>query len=230
MDKLLAIVIPAWNNYHAYTKKTLQFLKKLPPNHKVFLIDNASTDDTKFLVSSKNIEIIHNKNNLFFAKACNQGFTLAKTQGFQHVMFLNNDIKIIGNYDSWTKPIILQAEKGKIVGPTVGCLDDNLNFICESNKFPVKGHWYISGWNITASVNTWNKLILPHHKGPINEIFGFYFEDTDLSLRAQKLNIVCEIIPVPVKHFGKATSKKLGLNELYLRAKNIFLNQWQGKL
>ncbi|MFA5758931.1 MAG: glycosyltransferase [Clostridia bacterium] len=226
-NKKLAIVIPVWNNW-SYTKTAISHLDRLPDDHKLFIIDNGSQDDTSKLLPSKKLDIIRNKENLFFAKACNQGFTSAVDQGFPYVMFLNNDIRVFGNPDCWTAPLITAAEKGYLVGPTAGCLDNNLNFICEAPKIPTRGHWYVSGWCITASVQTWNKLIVD--EGPFSTEFTFYFEDTDLGFRAKQLNISSLIIPVPVKHLGKASSKKLGVSNLYLNAKPIFMNKWKNKV
>ena len=230
VEKTLAIVIPVFNNW-SYTNRAIQDLLKLPADHTIIIVDNGSVDETKNL-SEKGfggrVLVIRNTENLFFAKACNQGFDKAVKLGFQNVMFLNNDIRVFGNPDSWTAPLIARAKKGSIVGPTVGCLDDNLVFICEASKVPTRGFWYISGWCITASVETWQKLVVD--EGPWGLEFRFYFEDGDLSFRAKALNIPCEVVPIPVKHFGKATSKKFGLSELYLHSKPIFLDKWKGKV
>jgi GT2 family glycosyltransferase len=227
MDKKLAIIIPVYNNW-AFTNNTLQYLDCLKNNHKIIIVDNASTDNTKNLISDEKITVIKNKTNLFFAKACNQGYVEAKEQGYENVMFLNNDIKVTDKFDCWTDPLIDSAEEGCISGPTVGCLANDLSFICETAKFPTKGIWYMAGWNIIASVSTWDKLT--KEEGPFDLDFPFYFADTNQSLTAQKLGIKSEIIPVPVKHFGKATAKNIGVNELYQSARNVFLNKWQGKV
>ena len=224
-EKILAIVIPVFNNWH-FTKNTIQYLNCLNKTHHIIIVDNASTDNTSKLISSENITVIKNSQNLFFAKACNQGYFEAKKLGYKNVMFLNNDIKVVDKYSDWTKDLIHYSELGMIVGPTVGCLDSNYNFICEAGKIPTNGHWYLSGWNITASIENWDKLVLPGEIGPFSSEFGFYFEDTDLGLRAHKQNIMCSVVPVPVKHFGKASSKQLGVNTLFSNAKTIFLNKW----
>jgi GT2 family glycosyltransferase len=229
MEKKLAIVIPVYNNW-TFTKNTMQYLDCLPNNHKIIIVDNFSTDNTKELISNEKFEIIKNKSNLFFAKACNQGYCEAKKLGYENVMFLNNDIKVTDNFNNWTEKLIESAENGNIVGPTVGCLADDLSFICETNKFPTKGIWYMSGWNITASISTWDKLIIDGNDGPISTEFNFYFEDADLGIRAQKLNIPSEIVSIPVKHYGKATAKNIGVSSLYQSAREIFLKKWQGKL
>lgn len=227
MDKDLAIVMPVLNNWH-FTKKALKDLSNLP--HKIILVDNGSSDNTKNLETSNNIEIIRFDSNRGFGGACNAGFRLGKELGYKNVMFLNNDIKVINYFDSWTTKIIDKAMEGSIVGPTIGCLDDNFNFICEASKKPSKGYWYLSGWCITALVDTWEKLIVNNDKGPFSSEFFVYFEDTDLGFRAQELNIACDVVSIPVRHFGKATSKNLGISNLYKDSKSIFLNKWKQRI
>lgn len=224
-QKILAIVIPVFNNW-LYTQKTLKYLKDLPENHLVIIIDNGSTDQTKKLISGPCLEVIHNETNFGFAKACNIGYSKAVELGYENVMFLNNDIKVIDEFNNWTYQIIDRAMEGEIVGPTVGVLDDKLNFVCEASKWPTKGFGYLSGWNITASVNVWNQLIQKDQIGPFSTSFFAYFEDTDLSFRANVMGLKQSIIPVPVRHFGRVTGKKLGLSNLYSKSRNIFLELW----
>lgn len=230
MNKKLAIVIPVWNNWN-YTKRTIEQLKLLPDNNRLIIVDNGSTDETNKLTTSKHFDVVRNIENLGFAKGCNLGFKHAVDLGYENVLFLNNDIKVFGNLDSWTAPLIAHAEKDRIVGPTVGCFDDNLNFICEAPKWPERGHGYLSGWCICSSVSTWEKLVLPGDLGPFSTEFGLaYFEDSDLGFRIRKAGLETIVVPVPVKHLGKATSKKLNLSQLYLGAKKIFLAKWKGKV
>lgn len=220
----LAIVIPVFNNFN-YTAKTIQSLKQLPDDHKIIIIDNGSTDNTKSLTTNGKVIIIRNKENLGFGKACNQGFEYAKNDNFNNIMFLNNDIKISQN--NWTNEIIENCNKGFIVGPTIGCLDENFNFILECSKIPSKGFWYMSGWCISASIETWEKLILPEEIGPFNSRkFFAYFEDGDLCFRAKVINIPFSIVKIPVQHIGRMTGKKLNLSNMYKTSRETFLELW----
>jgi GT2 family glycosyltransferase len=91
-----------------------------------------------------------------------------------------------------------------------------------------KGNFYMSGWCLCAKKDVFNKFILPENefKGPFTEEFKTYFEDTDLGYRATELGIPFKIVPVPVFHFGKTTSMKLGISNLYLPAKAKFITKW----
>jgi GT2 family glycosyltransferase len=229
-ENKLAIVIPVFNNWR-FTKRALQDLSALPPDHKLFIIDNGSTDETKKLQSSGNIHVIRCLENLGFGKSCNMAFNIAVEKfKFENVMFLNNDIGVFDKFDSWTANLISAAEQGFIIGPTAGCLADNFDFICESNKLPTSGYGYISGWNITASSNTWNKLILSDELGPFrSNSFFAYFEDTDLSFRAKKLGIELKIESVPVRHIGRVTGNIIGISKLYQKSRTTFIEIWGKK-
>lgn len=235
MSKILSIVIPVFNKY-AFTKSCLQDLSKLPNDHEIIIVDNASTDETnKALAGSKEILYIKNSSNEGFAKACNKGYGNSSAP---NVMFLNNDIKVKSNFDNWTKKIIEKCKDG-LVGPTMGQLGDNLNFIKEANEI-LTGNSYMSGWCLTSSKEIWEKLALPRF-GPLklvatppqifSEEFGLaYFEDTDLSFRAKELKIPFVVQDIPVYHYGKMTSKQLDTAQLYLKAREIFIKKWTGRI
>lgn len=228
----LSIVIPVHNNHH-FTKACLKDLHQLPKDHQIVLIDNGSKPTARTAVGitragDDRLIYIRNEDNLGFAKACNQGYVAA--QG-EYIMFLNNDIRVLTDHQTWTQLVIDAAQDGSLVGPTGGLLDANLNFVKEEDKLLVSKYFYMSGWNLTASKETWEKLKINDYEGPFTEEFGgSYFEDTDLSFRAKKLGIPFKILPVPVLHFGRMTGKQLGLPELYTAAHTKFINKWTGRV
>jgi GT2 family glycosyltransferase len=237
MSKILSIVIPVWNKSH-FTKACVTDLSKLPEDHEIIIVDNGSTDDTKKLLEN-NSRIVYqcNPENLGFAKACNIGYGLATAP---NVLFLNNDIKVRSNHEDWTAPLIKWSSQA-IVGPTMGQLDDKLNFVQEANR-PLPGKSYMGGWCVAASKEIWEQLrikcdrdiIFTDHFDPIaqapqifSEEFGLaYFEDTDLSFRARKLGIPFQIVEIPVVHFGKQTSAQLNVHKFYSEARQIFIKKW----
>ena len=230
-DKVLSIVIPVFNKFN-FTRSCLNDLSKLPSNHEIIIIDNGSSDNTeKELKNNTNIVYRRNDVNLGFAKACNQGYQISSAP---NVLFLNNDIRVKSDYETWTQDIIKFSPYG-LVGPTMGQLDSKLNFVQEANKF-LPGKSYMSGWCLGASKEIWNKLEI---KRPdsftandfppqiFSEEFGIaYFEDTDLSFRARELEVPFKIIDIPVVHFGKQTSSQLNTRDLYLKARQIFVKKW----
>jgi GT2 family glycosyltransferase len=222
----LSICIPVYNKY-AFTKSCLDDLYKLPEDHEIIIIDNGSTDDTESLLKNNNrIKYIRNDNNLGFARACNQGYAAAQSD---KVLFLNNDIRVKSNHDNWTNLLIEKCDEG-LVGPTMGQLDSELNFVKESNSV-LNGNSYMSGWCLASSKSNFDKLNIKRKDSDLPQIFSeefgiAYFEDTDLSFRAKQLNIKMNVVDIPVVHFGKISSKQLNTYQLYSKAKVIFYNKW----
>ena len=71
--------------------------------YEIIIVDNGSNDGTgEFLKQSATIKvkIISNKENLGFAKACNQG---AKAASCGYLLFLNNDTE---PQHGWLEPLV----------------------------------------------------------------------------------------------------------------------------
>lgn len=231
MPKILSIVIPVYNKFN-FTKSCLNDLLHLPMDHEIIIVDNGSSDDTqKELNDNKEIVYHRNLENLGFAKACNIGYGLAAAP---NVLFLNNDVRVKSNKDFWTKPL-LEKCANYLVGPTMGQLDSQLNFVQEANKI-LSGKSYMSGWCLASSKDIWERLKIartpllieaPAAPQIFSEEFGLaYFEDTDLSFRARQLEIKMEVVDIPVVHFGKQTSAQLNTRQLYQQARKIFVKKW----
>jgi GT2 family glycosyltransferase len=235
----LSIVIPVYNKYN-FTKACLEDLKKLPSNHEIIIVDNGSSDETqvelkKLVNSGFNFVYVRNEENYGFAKACNIGYSMSRSS---NVMFLNNDIRVKDQHDSWTKEFIECADEG-LVGPTMGQLDNNLNFVQEANRV-LPGNSYMGGWCLAASKRIWEQLEVLREPVHIHDTYIFqifseefgiaYFEDTDLSFRAKQKGIQFKIVEIPVTHFGKVTSKQLNTSKLYSEARQIFIKKWTNKV
>jgi O-antigen biosynthesis protein len=232
MDKILSIIIPVYNKYN-FTKACLADLARLPEDHQIIVVDNGSSDETRReLEGNKKITYHREAVNLGFAKACNLGYSIAVAP---NVLFLNNDIRVKSNHQGWTQELIKWCPQA-LVGPTMGQLDNNLNFVQEANR-SLPGKSYMSGWCLASSKEIWNKLeirrdpTLLYDRTPPPQIFSeefglAYFEDTDLSFRARKLEIPMQIVEIPVVHFGKQTSSQLNTRQLYQQARQIFVKKW----
>lgn len=229
-----SIVIPVFNKWN-FTKSCLTDLAQLSDKHEIIIIDNASSDETsKELVSfmvglnaSCGMVPTRNEENTFHSKACNQGFRLSHGD---YVCFLNNDIRIKSNHQNWTDALIAACDSTNgIVGPTMGQLDNKLNFVREANE-QLSGNSYLGGWCIAAKRETWEKVKLPNTNQVWNEEFPFYFNDADLSFRARKLGIPLTVAKLPdVVHFGKVSAAQINIPKLYQEGRNVFLRKWAGK-
>lgn len=225
-NKILSICVPVFNKYN-YTKYCLNDLLKLPDNHEIIVIDNGSTDETqKELKNNSRIKYLRQDTNLGFAKACNIGY---KNSISPNVMFLNNDIKIKSDYKSWTNIIINSLENNNIIGPTGGMIDikNDFKFLYETND-DKKQINYMSGWCLSAKKEVFDKLIINNYDGPFSEEFGkAYYEDTDLSFRANNFGFTFKLVDIPIIHIGKISSNQINTYELYNNARKIFLNKWK---
>jgi GT2 family glycosyltransferase len=102
---------------------------------------------------------------------------------------------------------------------------------------------YLSGWCLAGSKKTFDKLILNHYMhdvtdkieegkawGPWNEKFFAYFEDGDLSWRAEELSIKLKTMPIDVHHFKRMTGKKMDMQGMYKQSQQIFRGIWKERL
>lgn len=228
--KKLSIIIPVFNKWN-FTKACLEDLSQLSDDHEIIIVDNASSDETNEQIMALSntphlyykLSYFRNDENLGFAKACNKGYQIARSD---NVLFLNNDIRVKSNHENWTQALIDRCSEG-LVGPTMGQLNKDLSFMREENKL-LEGNAYMSGWCLASSKEIFNKLIINDYKGPFSEEFGIaYFEDTDLGFRSHLAGIKNIIVEIPVVHFGKQTSKQLNTYQLYTKARNIFVQKWK---
>jgi GT2 family glycosyltransferase/tetratricopeptide (TPR) repeat protein/glycosyltransferase involved in cell wall biosynthesis len=113
---LVSIIIPLLNKKE-YTKKCLESLYKNTDKalFELILVDNASTDGTKFLLKKwkneyENITVMNNKKNEGFAKANNKGVHNAKGK---YILFLNNDTE---PQPGWLEALLKTIENNPAVG------------------------------------------------------------------------------------------------------------------
>lgn len=227
MSKKLSIVIPVFNKWN-FTKSCLNDLSKLPDDHEIIIIDNASSDETSQEIKSfqdkmSNLVCVRNEENVFHSKACNQGYALSQAD---IVLFLNNDIRVKSNHQSWTEAIINNDYlSNSIFGPTMGQLDNKFNFVREINQ-QIQGHVYISGWCLAGHKEVLHKLEVGSNQ-VWNEHYPMYFNDTDLSFRAAKIGIGLKAVSLPdVVHFGKVSSSQVNVSKLYHEGRGVFLKDW----
>lgn len=234
----VSIVIPVFNKWN-FTKSCLKDLSQLDDKHQIIIIDNASSDETliecpKYLreLATQNplkchISYVRNEENTFHSKACNQGYNASVGE---FVIFLNNDIRVRSNHANWTEAITYACISTEgIVGPTMGQLDKNLNFVREANE-QLEGNSYIGGWCIGAERKVWEKMKIEGTNQVWNEDFPFYFNDTDLSFRARKLGVELTCIKMAdVVHFGKVSAQQINIPKLYKEGREIFMRKWGKK-
>ena len=108
-----SVIIPVWNRCEL-TRACIEALTKTIDqiSWELIVVDNHSTDETTAFLStlSGDVQIIHNQDNMGFAKACNQGAQAARGK---YLVFLNNDT--IPQPD-WLRPLVSEVEEHPEVG------------------------------------------------------------------------------------------------------------------
>ncbi len=106
MDKKIAVVILNWNG----AKLLEQFLPSVVAysnDASIYLVDNASTDNSINVIQSKfpTVKIIQNTNNFGFAKGYNEALQQVEEE---YYALINSDIEVTQN---WLTPILSIFEK-----------------------------------------------------------------------------------------------------------------------
>jgi O-antigen biosynthesis protein len=108
-----SIIIPVWNRLEL-TKQCLIALAEVTTglSFEVLVVDNGSVDGTEEFLSQLqgDVRIIRNRDNLGFAKACNQGAQAARGK---YLVFLNNDTL---PKEGWLRALVHEVEEHPEVG------------------------------------------------------------------------------------------------------------------
>jgi N-acetylglucosaminyl-diphospho-decaprenol L-rhamnosyltransferase len=113
MSTSIDVVIVAYNRYEL-TESCLRHLRAQTLDHRVILVDNGSTDDTRARVSAEwpAVKVEHFDENRGFAQACNQG--VAAGSG-KFVALLNNDVDCHPDFlERLVAPLSMDAEVGSV--------------------------------------------------------------------------------------------------------------------
>ena len=94
-SKIVYVVIVTWNG-NAWIRQAIESLQQSTYPVRIVVVDNASVDETVSTVRNyyKNVEILCMPTNLGFARATNHGIRHALSQGVDHVLLLNQDVKV----------------------------------------------------------------------------------------------------------------------------------------
>lgn len=196
-----SIIIPTWNR----GELTRQCLTALAANttdisFEVILVDNGSTDGTRDWLSTLggDVQLILNKENLGFAKACNQGACAARGK---YLVFLNNDtIPQPGWLSSLVSEVDAHPEVG-IVGSKLLYPDGTVQHagVVRDLEHRLPYHIYKSFAGNHPAVNQRREFqivtaacllirrLLFEEAGGFDEGYVNGFEDADLCLKVREL-------------------------------------------
>lgn len=241
-SKSIAIILLNWNNSD-FTIECIKSLKKTSYTHKkIFVVDNASSDDslTKISTNFPNIDIIVNSKNLGFTGGNNVGIKRALQENFDYIMLLNNDTiveesfiePLINAFDcnvGAVQPLILNYPDKETIWNNGGSIDnffgrfislDKNKNIMSIKKNKNKTSEWISGCCFMLRASLISKI------GLLDEKFFVYFEDVDWSIKISdlKLNLLIVQKSRIFHHEGASWNSKKRSSEGYVSPYTHYLN------
>lgn len=228
------VIIPNWNGVKSIGK-CLDSLTCKASN--ILVIENGSSDGSlDFLKTSyPSVRLIINKQNLGFAGGVNCGFNLAISQGYKYAALLNNDA--IAKKD-WLENLVNEMENY----PTVGIATSKI-LNSDGSTIDSTGDLYTNwGLPFPRGRKEKNSTIYDQKKevfaasggasiyrvdmlkeiGLFDEDFFAYYEDVDISFRAQLAGWQVKYVPSAIVfHQIGATSKKIKGFTTYQTMKNL---------
>jgi len=250
-----SIIIPVFNQV-AYTKQCLEMLYANTPedlSFEVIIVDNASSDETaEFLNTAtrqyRNLRVIHNNENLLFAKACNQG---AQAAGGEYLVFLNNDTEPL---PGWLDHGLARLKSDPAIGgvgskllyPDGTIQHCGIEFIARSGqKPPWPKHRFLYAAADDPRVNIAEKVSMVtgaclfiskelfHAICGFSPDYGMYFEDIDLCMKIYKMGKTVWYEPLSVLVHHESKSSQLSREQLDSQCESasvIFFNRWLSEI
>lgn len=224
MKNKVCIVIPNWNGASHIGECLDSLLAQSYKGH-IIVVDNGSVDDSVQFIKSRysSVELIEHPKNLGFAGGVNAGIRRAKELGAEFVALLNNDA--IAD-SKWLENLIAVFDDKENVGiTTCKLLDDS------KQKLDSTGDWYTTwglpyprgrGESVTDKYDDQTEVFaasggaslyrikMLDEIGLFDEDFFAYYEDVDISFRAQLAGWKIRYVPQALAyHQIGATSSKL---------------------
>lgn len=230
----IAVVIPNWNGAEHLAACIDSLLSQSLPA-RVIVVDNGSVDDSlKILEKYQSLEIILNDKNEGFTGGVNPGFKRAVDDGLKYVATLNNDA--IADRD-WLKELVAVLDKHPDVGIATSKILD-----AKGKKIDSTGD-YMTVWGLpyprgrgetdhgqydektgvfaASGGASLYRIKMLERIGLFDQDFFAYYEDVDLSFRAQLAGWKVRYVPeARVNHQIGATSSKIKGFSTYQTMKN----------
>lgn len=233
------IVVLNWNGIDDTLQCLDSLLDQTYSHFHVLVVDNGSLDNSKLLLDEyrsqheKQIDIIYNPANFGFAGGVNTGIEWGLNEDYEYITLFNNDAMADKN---WLKNLI-HAAKPDDIGISTGLLLHQ-----DGKTIDSSGDW-MSNWGLAFPRNRGNKTektpkaglvfgasggaslyktALFKDIGLFDEDFFAYYEDADISFRAQLAGWKVAYTPDAIAyHKQGATSKKIPGFTIYHTFKNL---------
>ncbi len=233
--KKIFIIVVSYNGGEKLVKFAECVKTIISDDVKLIVIDNASTDDSiKQIENITPFKLIHNKKNLGFAKAVNQGIGYALKNGADKVLLLNPDAFLknkdfeilIKNQNELVSPIIRFKRDKQTIYDLGGKLNQLLirPYHLEKRTKPKKAEAidYVSGCCLLINALAFKKIDF------FDERFFLYFEDVDFCLRASGAGLRIAVEPKAEVEHDLSGERERPLKVIYnlIRSHFLFINKW----
>lgn len=255
MSAELSIIIVNWNGGELL-KRSIGSIEQFPSNipFELIVVDNASTDGSREWLNSQNnrLTVVANDENLGFARANNQAFTLTNSQ---LLFLLNSDAEVHEQTLDKLAAAIRSSARIGVVGPRLLNADGSLQasvwrnpptpFETLSNAFRLYKlmpkrlraklllgyHWdhsYRRSANLLSGAALMVKREVITQVGGFDERFHMYGEDTEWCLRVVRAGWEMMFEPAAtVTHHGGASAAKRWSDLEKRRAEYLAFFQFQ---
>lgn len=207
----VSIIIVNWNG-KKYLKDCLNSVfSQTYPNYEVVFVDNASTDGSvKYIKENfSKVKIVVNKENLGFAKGNNVGIEVAKGK---YIVTLNNDTTVEPH---WLEELVKVAENDEKTGICASKIlwMDKPNIIYSTGLVLKYGCTVADRGHLEEDRGQYEKVQqvfgacacsalyrkkMLNEIGPFDETYFAYYEDSDLSWRAQNAGWKAVYVPTSI--------------------------------
>ena len=240
-NKRTSIIIVTYNG-SAYLEQCLTSVQQdVGTDGEIIIVDNASIDGSADLVQSQypDVVLVRNKVNCGFAAACNQGAQIAVGRV---LVFLNQDTRV---EPGWLKALVRGFDHEEAIGLTTS----KILLMSQPDRIHLRGqdvHYTglvfgrgflssadsmttleevaaVSGASFAVRREVWEEL------GGFDETFFMYYEETDLSWRAQLAGYRCLYVPNSVVYHDYHPAQP-NPSRLYYSARNryiMLLKNWR---
>ncbi len=242
MANKYAVVIPNWNGIDSIAP-CLESLQKQTLKAQIIVVDNGSTDDSVELIKQQfpGVTLLELSRNLGFAGGVNIGINYGLEKNIEYIGLFNNDAVAD---KSWLKHLVSELDKNNRVGIATGkLLDADRKHIDSTGDLyttwglpyprgrgePVSDK-YDSDTEIFAASGgaSLYRAEMFRQVGLFDQDFFAYYEDIDLSFRAQLAGWKVAYIPNALAfHQIGATSGKLKGFVTYQTIKNLPWLMWK---
>lgn len=239
----IAIIVPNWNGEKSINSCLESLINQDGSlDYKIIVVENGSTDKSADIINNfQEVVLLKQTKNLGFAGGVNKGIEYAIENGFDYVALFNNDAVA---EKKWLLNLVAKIKQDNKIGIVTSKIVDSKNkFIDSTGDFlTIWGLPYPRGRGekITLKYDNENKVFsgsggasiyrlkMLKEIGLFDRAFFAYYEDVDLSFRAQLAGWKVFYEPrALVYHQIGATSSKIKGFTTYQTMKNLPLLLWK---